>query len=234
MNGNFTINSTNLLLVEGKDECNFFNALFSSMSISSFFLNDYGKIESNDIAQSTHAIQIVDIGGAKNFAPQFPYLYGMEGFGRIEKLGFVRDAEEKNAKSAFDSICDILKKHGLPSPDKVGEINSSNSPWVGIFIMPDNCESGMLEDLCLESIKTEKVYSCVDNFVKCFEKGYTEEGKKHCNIHKAKVQAYLSAKSPIVPSLGLGAKLKHWDFTHPCFNGIKNFLTLSFDIKGMS
>ncbi len=79
----------------------------------------------------------------------------------------------------------------------------------------------MLEDLCLKSIETTHGYQCVKQFIDCCCK---EKKLKIKNISKAKVQAYLAIKSPIVNSLGTGAQKGYWDFDHRCFEDIKKFL----------
>ncbi len=90
MDKNIKITSTRLLAVEGKDECNFFNALLKHLVISN--------------------VQVVNIGGKDKFPVEFPLLYNQEGFSKIQRLGFVRDAEVNPAQSAFDSICGLLKE----------------------------------------------------------------------------------------------------------------------------
>lgn len=44
------------------------------------------------------------------------------------------------------------------------------------------------------------------------------------NRTKSEIQIYLASKMPLVNSLGLGAVNGHWDFDHPVFNDIKQFL----------
>ncbi|MCU0286504.1 MAG: hypothetical protein MUF15_08890 [Acidobacteria bacterium] len=121
------------MAVEGKDEKNFFEALLKHLHI-------------NDV-------QCECIGGKDKFPLEMTNLYNQEGFRSIERFGFVRDAETGTAQSAFQSICGILGKHNLPYPPKLNEIKKEGSKRVGIFIMPDNFGSGMLENLCLQSIK---------------------------------------------------------------------------------
>lgn len=141
MDKNIKITSTRLLAVEGKDECNFFNALLKHLLISD--------------------VQMVDIGGKDKFHREFSLLYNLEGFGKIEQLAFIRDAETNLAKSAFDSICDLLKKKGLSVPKWPNKIQLNVKPYIGIFIMPDNSGTGMLENLCLKTIESLPQYAPV-------------------------------------------------------------------------
>lgn len=98
------IEQTRLLAVEGKDECNFFASLLAHLSIE--------------------RVQVVDIGGKDKFSVELPLIMNMEGFGSVTAIGFVRDAEESAAKSAFDSICSMLKKNHLPIPSAMASIVS--------------------------------------------------------------------------------------------------------------
>ncbi|MBN1352120.1 hypothetical protein JXJ21_22165 [candidate division KSB1 bacterium] len=204
MDKNFKINAQKLLAVEGKDECNFFNALLTSENMTS--------------------IQTVDIGGKEKFQIELPLLMNLEGFDCIEAIGFVRDAEDGTVQSAFQSIKAILHRNGLPVPDALNSVMTNSSLKLSVFIMPDNQNSGMLEDLCLFSLNGEPVKSCVNEFITCFSQSMQPKEKDKFNEPKARVQAYLSSRAPIVNSLGLAAQKGFWDFNHNCFNEIKLFL----------
>jgi len=197
------ITSKRLLAVEGQDECNFFKALLKHENI-------------NDI-------QIIDIGGKDQFKIKFPLLYNAEDFSDVDKLGFVRDAEQNKADSAFSSICGILKKHDLPIPKDINTVIYENNIKIGIFIMPNNIDEGMLEDLCIESVKSNPVFKCVNEFIECCLPHLSGK-EKNINMAKAKIQTYLAAKKPIKNTLGLAALEGYWDFKENCFLEIKQFL----------
>ncbi|MBW1649371.1 MAG: hypothetical protein JRJ44_01585 [Deltaproteobacteria bacterium] len=209
MDKSFKITSDNLLAVEGKDECNFFKALLEYLDIKK--------------------VQLVDIGGKDKFADEFGYLYGRAGFSSVKQIGFVRDAEEKPAQSAFQSICGILKKKGLPAPDKPNQVIEKQGLKIGVYIMPDNKGTGMLENLCLQTIQGKPINDCIQNYIQCFKEYQTEEEKKKYNDPKACVQTYLASRSPIKNSLGLGALKGYWNFEHQCFEDIKKFLKRLFE-----
>ena len=204
MDKNITIKSNMLLAVEGKDESNFFKTLL-----------EYENIQ---------GVQIIDIGGKDKFSIEFRLLRNLENFSNITKLAFVRDAEENNASSAFQSICDILKKYNLPCPQKINETTENSKPIVGVFIMPNNNNAGMLEDLCLESIKSLPINDCISKYIECVKNNLKSEDNEKFNCSKAKVLTYLASKVPIVNSLGLGAEKKYWNFSDNCFSEIKSFL----------
>jgi hypothetical protein len=82
----------------------------------------------------------------------------------------------------------------------------------------------MLESLCLESIKGTTVYKCVEDYIKCSIPNLNPEDRKKFKEEKARVQTYLASQVPLVNSLSDGAQKNIWDFDHPCFGEISNFL----------
>lgn len=204
-----------LLLVEGKDECNFFKSLLKTMKIN--------------------GIEIKDVGGRKQFANKIPSIKKIKGFSKVTKLGFIRDAEDNYAKSAFDSVCNNLNENGIIPPKNIGKVENIGKYKIGIFIMPNNKDKGMLETLCLQSIKNEHCYKemeiyieCLKEFYKNNEKEFCESSEKKFNIDKARSQVYLASKIPIQNSLGLGALKGQWDFESYAFYEIKTFLNNLF------
>jgi hypothetical protein len=190
---------TRLLAVEGDDEVNFFEKLLGYMSIS-------------------HLVDIRKSGGKDQFKDLMPAFTLTRGFRNIEMIAVIRDAD-KNAKDAFRSVTGILNKIGLKSPGSPGQF-SNGIPAVGIFIMPDNSSGGMLEDLCLGTVKDHEAMKCVDDFIACTQK--LKEGPK--NIPKARVQSFLAAKPKIVNSIGLGAQKGYWDFKSKRLQPLLSFL----------
>ena len=211
---NFKIQSHQLLAVEGKDECYFFEALLKYLQIE--------------------AVQLLDIGGKDQFSEKFQALYNMEKFETLKVIGFVRDAETNLAGNAFESIGSLLKKYELPVPSLPGSITSRSVPTLittGIFIMPDNNKTGMLESLCLQTIAATDRSQCIETFVTCFQSCLTPEEREKYKEPKSRVLAYLATKPPIVNSLGLAAQKGYWDFGHPCFQEIITFLRQLFPNK---
>nr|VFK48381.1 MAG: hypothetical protein BECKTC1821E_GA0114239_11123 [Candidatus Kentron sp. TC]VFK50611.1 MAG: hypothetical protein BECKTC1821D_GA0114238_11133 [Candidatus Kentron sp. TC]VFK63554.1 MAG: hypothetical protein BECKTC1821F_GA0114240_10993 [Candidatus Kentron sp. TC] len=211
MNENFKIASQQLLAVEGRDECNFFEGMLKHMGI--------------------RGVQLVDIGGKDKFKTEFPLLYNLPGFPNVRALGFIRDAEDKKADAAFSSICSILKKRALPTPKAANTVVDGKNAVgkdmrIGIFIMPNNNDRGMLEDLCLESVGVEPGFACVERYMDCLSVLPENEGPR--NHAKARVQAYLASRREIANSLGVGARKGYWNFGHGCFDDIKRFLRMLF------
>jgi len=74
MSKNFKITSDNLLVVEGQDESDFFEALLNYLNIKQ--------------------IQLINMRGKNKFAIEFFSLCSIQNFNSIKQIGFIRDAEK--------------------------------------------------------------------------------------------------------------------------------------------
>ena len=152
-------------------------------------------------------------------------------------MGFIRDAEDGDASSTFQSIKNIIeeinrkKSLAILVPRGPGKIISDGENYTGIFIMPNNNDSGMIETLCLKSIKSDPIYKCVDDFIKCSYNNLSETDKAKFNEPKGRVLAFLATKAigeNYVHSLGVAALKNLWDFSNPCFDMLNNFVSQLF------
>lgn len=207
MENNFKIQATKLLAVEGKNECNFFESLL--------------RYEHMD------GIQRVDIGGKDKFQIELPLLTKLDGFRNVEVIGFIRDADTLPANSAFNSVCETLRKTNRPVPNSI-HLLADGKPKTGIFIMPDNQSTGTLESLCLLSLEGQKIKECINDDLSCFYPDMNQSEKDKFNESKSRVLSYLASRAPITNSLGIGAQNGYWDFSHGCFGEIKKFLHAIF------
>lgn len=196
------ITKKKLLVVEGNDEKIFFQELFKHMA-------------------KENITDIQDVGGKDNFKNNMPTLTRIPGFNEVEAIAVVRDADG-SCRSAFDSVKGILKENGLLPPEKPGKFSQGN-PKVGVFIMPDNKKSGMLENLCLKTVKDEEGMECVNLFVDCANQ--LTNPPKNKDIAKVKVQAFLAIRPGVFDMVGLGAKKKYWDFDSAALDPLKKFLS---------
>jgi len=190
------ITKSTLLAVQGKDEEIFFRVLLKELKIPD--------------------VQIVSVLGKDNFKTQLKTLKTTTGFHLVKKLALVRDADN-NAKSAFISLKNILKELNMPVPEAIGQFATSDKISCGIYIMPCYPSTGMLENLCLQSVEQTPDFDCIEELYNCIN-------NKPDNLAKSKVQIYLALQNPIVNSVGLGAEKKYWNFEHNCFNELKHFL----------
>lgn len=195
------ITTPKLLLVEGKDEKNIFTALLSHLSLED--------------------IQVLDIAGKTKIHKKLKALTTLApNFSNVTSIGIVRDADDK-PKGAFQSICSALKKAGLSVPRKQLSFTAER-PKIGILILPKPGSKGMLEDICLESIKDTPEVKCIKIYFDCIKKNTKTLPN---NLSKAKIHAFLAAKEPGL-RLGEAAQKGRWQWDHEAFNGIKNFLRM--------
>lgn len=160
-----------LLIVEGRDEKNFFEAALA------------GHLAIADI-------QVLDIGGEKRLTANLEALKVDAAFPIVESIGVIRDADltppgsqVSAASSAFDSVRGSLVSQGvqLPCPAGHGQF-AAGPPRVGVFIMPDGVGDGMLETLCCSSVSGQGSYICVNDFFACLQ----AHGALPNNMHKAR------------------------------------------------
>lgn len=189
-----------LLAVEGMDEIVFFEELLKYIGLAD-------------------SIDLVQVGGKDQFKIKMPALQKTSGFLHLNSIAIIRDAD-KNGGGAFISIKKILEKMNLQPPDAPGMFSSS-IPRVGVFIIPDNVNQGMLESLCIETVKDKAAMRCVNDFINCSQQ---LEMKPH-NIDKAKAHAYLSIMPEIANSIGRGAQKGHWNFDDQALKPLIGFLS---------
>jgi len=131
------VSLSKVLLVEGSTPLHFFEALLSELGL-------------HDL------VEIRDFGGVRDLRPAVRALASSSEFRRLVKsLGVVRDAET-DAKAARQSAEDALAAAGLPEGVETS-----------VFIPPDNKQPGMIETLCVESVRRDPAFACVEEFFKC-------------------------------------------------------------------
>ena len=200
-----TIELKRFLAVEGQDEVYFLNALLNKMNIE--------------------GVEVQEIRGIDNLRNKIPVLIRTPGFSDVEMFGIIRDADS-NVQSAFQSVRDLLVREELLKPNGLSTITSQFSqgnPRVGIFIMPNNSSEGMIENLCLESVKNEPIMQCVNNLFKCVN-NKIDELERPRNLAKSKVQVFLATRPKLVCSVGLAAAKGYWNFDSKEFSELKTFL----------
>jgi hypothetical protein len=190
--------SPKLLVGEGSEEVYFFEALLVQLSIFD--------------------VQLEQCGGKTKLRNYVATLPKRPGFANLLAVAITRDADDDSA-SAFKSVCSALDNAQLAQPQACGAF-AEGQPRVGVFILPDCRQSGMLEDLCLESVATDLAIPCVDEFFRCVENG----GRTPNNMAKARMHAWLASQVKPDKRLGQAALAGYWDWNNPAFNLLKQFL----------
>ena len=200
--GDIQITKSKILIVEGRDDSNFFEAYFKKhLSVSD--------------------IQILPIGG-KTLLPDSLEVLVMDSnfISYVQVMAIIRDADN-DAKSAFQSVCSALKKSKLPVPNRPLQAVGGN-PVVNVMIIPPDSSSGMLEDLCLRSVSSDPALPCVDSYFSCLLTLPNYSIPK--NMSKAKVHAFLSSRIEPDKRLGEAALASYWPFDNIVFDPLKNFI----------
>lgn len=190
--------SEKVLAVEGKDEVNFFSAFLDHIEV----LN----------------VRVEEVGGKNQFKNKIPALIKSSEFSEMKVLAVVRDADE-DANAAFDSTRIVLEREGLKPPEEMNSF-SEGDPRVGVFIMPGDFDFGMLEDLCLKTVKNHPAMECVNVWIDCI----SQLKEKPRNMAKAKAQVFLAAMPEIVSSVGIGAQKGYWNFDSEELEALRSFI----------
>ena len=193
------IQKEKIILTEGKDDKYF---------IKKFL--EYEKIEE---------VQVISLGGESKIKLTFPLFFTRGDFDIIKKLAIIRDADT-NSDDKFKSTIYHIKNNGLTPPGSLNSF-SNKKPNIGVFIITKvGLKNGMLEDLCLETVKDSEAMKCVEKFFGCVNK----LPDKPKNPSKSKCQAY-SATLPIsYPNIGIAAKNSVWSFENKGLNELRTFL----------
>jgi len=207
-----TITTTNVILVEGRDQIYFFKSIIEKSGYRD--------------------ITIINYGGVDQLRGRFPVILKTPGFREnVKSIGIVRDAET-NAESAIQSVSSILSLHGFPRT--IGVLNPAkrnDGLKAVIFIMPGQGFSGMIEDLCLESVRDDPAMCCVEAFINCIQNKYLQQELSNgsgftCRLSKAKLHAFLASREE--PGLKFGEAISrgYIPLDNSCFNEIKTFMQI--------
>ena len=196
------IRSDSLLLVEGRDEVNLFDALMKHS------------------LDADPRIQVIDAGGKDRFPKRLQAIQtAAQARPTLRSVGVVRDADD-DAGGAFRSVCGQLRNVGYEPPQVHGQFSDA-APSIGVFIVPDGVEPGAIETLCRRSRAGDDVARCVDEFLICLD---DHETMKSTNVDKSFAHAYLAAMGDPVARVGEGAKQGVWVFESAAFGELTEFV----------
>lgn len=164
-------------------------------------------------------VQITPMNGKDELRFKIKNIRDIPGFRMVTSLGVIRDSDS-NPQDTFKSICDSLKYARLPSPSRCLETVGEH-PKVTVMLMPKENTPGMLEDLCLESVRTDPAFSCMEKYFECLE---SKEIPRPGEMSKAKVHVFLASRPKSDVRLGVAAEKKYWPFDCEVFEELKAFL----------
>lgn len=206
------LESSRLLLVEGKDDQEFFNHLWSSLG------------PAND------KIDVISYDGRDKLRNWLKTVSDLPGFVELNALGIVRDADD-NPSGAFESVRDALRAFFDKQPTDPFEFIDATfqnaGPFdgqrfsVGIAILPGASRSGELEDLLVDAIDDPERMACVDEYIHCLESNEIPLEKPA----KTRLQAFLASKEKAEKGLWKALKKNHIPVDSSVFDEVRTFLS---------
>lgn len=196
------------LLVEGKDERNFFKAFAAHLALGN--------------------VQVQVLAGKDRLRQSLETLAGATAFRTVRSIGIVRDADE-SADAAFQSVRTSLgnandairsSRVEFPVPDRPEQLVGERLA-LSVLILPGDGQKGMLETLLCRTFAGSGVDGCIDGFFRCAE----ESGSAIHRPDKARARAFLATTPDPHVSVGVAAMKGHWGLDHRAFDGVRNFLT---------
>jgi len=172
---------THVLLVEGKNDCHVIRMLCKEHQLSESLFCIY------------------ECGGDDYVLPELELRIQSDLQLRPKVIGIVLDADMPEDKPdimvRWQQLSDKLEKYGytLPAqPDKQGTIhpNVGKYPRIGIWLMPNNQDTGMLEDF-LKKLALPDTLATAQSCVKCaYRRKVTHFKEAH--LSKAEIYTYLA------------------------------------------
>ena len=173
-------------------------------------------------------IQVMDAGGTDELSQFIKTLPDLPKFSIVKTLSVIRDAE-KDAKSAEDSVQNLLKAATFAVPDSQCKprrpSDKERNVVTGYALFPFfSAESGAIENLCLQTLVKDNAAEMLD-IVDCAISRVTEKFGKLKRPHKNRLHTYLSLTDDFVTlKLGETARAKAYNFDAPELDSLKEFL----------
>lgn len=136
---------------------------------------------------------------------------------KVEAIGIFRDANGDSA-AAFTSVRDALHRNNFVPPTVDGAFGNG-TPRAGICIVGVNGK-GMIEDVCLESVRDQPEFPCVDEYFTCI----ANKSSRSKFSSKAKVRVWMASQVDYELHVGKAAEGGYWPWEKPAFDAISNFL----------
>ncbi|MEN6643898.1 MAG: DUF3226 domain-containing protein [Armatimonadia bacterium] len=196
----FSAEHPRVLLVEGNDE---FYLLLELL----------GQLELN--------VDVRVYDGVSELAPTLMALGTgtARGFDSVTTMGVWRDADIV-ADDALQSVQNALRLAGFAVPNASGGF-AEGQPRVGLLILPDGAAPGALENVCVASVRDPAALPCIDGYIECLQRAGVH---LHPNLDKTRVHAFLASREEPGLKIGEAAKARHWDFSHPAWQPLIEFL----------
>ncbi|MDE2829923.1 MAG: hypothetical protein OXN20_07380 [Gemmatimonadota bacterium] len=198
------VKQSKLLIVEGNDEIRVFKSLSKYLNIQDLEVRHYG--------------------GNSKLRQFLKTFSSLSEFGLFRSLAVVADANSNRA-GREQQIRDALSNASLPVPSRPLEVVSNGDLKVAYLVVPHNVEGTMIEDVCLDSVKTDPAIECVDLYFECVSQADIP-GPREVWMSKARVHAFLASRDR--PDLRLGEAVEKgiWEFDTDAFLPLKELLRI--------
>lgn len=195
-----------VLLVEGKDDVGFFEALIKHLRITQ--------------------VQVTSIEGVDKLELELGLLKKDPNFKNMGRaLGIVRDADD-NPQKAFAHVQNALKSTGFAEIPDAPLQPSGINPAIAVLIMDKN-----LEDICWRVLQNDPLAKCADQHFECLEQ--TRTPLRNSLTLKAKLRVLFASiavddnrEDDRVWWLTMAYSKSWWPWDNPIFDDAKRFLHL--------
>lgn len=217
--------ATKLILGEGKDEVGFFRAFLAHHGIAGVTVEEYKFVKR---LGGGRKLRITGVAAVTRTLRALPSRIG---FVDLAKICVTRDVDVKPIADIMAGIGNALRDADLPSPNRPDAfVESDRGVRVGVFLLPGQGREGTLEDLCLEAIRDDPAWPCIESYFSCLHEQGLEQPKLASMISKAKIQAWLaSRKTADLARVGIAAQKGYIDWDHAAFDPLKTFLRSLFE-----
>ena len=199
-----TIKQPKQVIVEGNDEIRVFESLSKHLNI--------------------HDLEVRHYGGSPKLRQFLKTFRSSSEFDLVRSLAIVADANS-NRNGREQRIQGALSNAGLPVPPRPLESVSNGDLKVAYLVVPHNVEGTMIEDVCLDSVKTDPVMECIDRYFECISQTNTQ-GPREVWMSKARVHAFLASRDRPDLRLGEAAEKGLWTFDTDAFLPLKDLMSI--------
>ncbi|MBJ6610460.1 MAG: hypothetical protein JG718_08900 [Candidatus Thiothrix moscowensis] len=182
--------ANNLILVEGADDKWFFTVLLEKIQLTA---NIYPPAESDCGIEGN---------GIDNLLDSIPVLLKQLSTKQLDRLAIIIDADTSTNNFGFEArrnqIKSIIEPFGYHIPEQKpeqyqGELFSHSRGFapVGLWIMPNHCSDGMLEDFilpCIEHLGRKEVLDIVGDSLADIKSRETLTAIRFSDAHESKVR----------------------------------------------
>lgn len=216
---------TGLILGEGVDEVGFFKALVAHLALPGIIVEPYLYTK---MGRDGREVQMTGVDAASR---TIKALRLRTDFDQLTRICATRDVDEGQVANIMRSLGDAFKKVGLPTPAEPGAIARSESGVkVGVFLFPGQRRGGTLEDLCLDAVRDDPAWPCIESYFTCLDERGVNRSSLKSMISKAKIQAWLASRPKAnLARIGIAARKSYLSWEHAAFDPIKSFLRELFD-----